>query len=230
MLCDSFMCVTWLIDTFDMTSPYACHVSCIFVSWLIHAGAMSHSMVWRVSSMCVTYVTCLIQVDAHHTTHPCMCLDSSMYVSGFMHSQLHLIERDCFNYIISQNYDVGVHLKRHTSLLIHVCHDSHIWMSHLTHMNRESLSWIRMTRTAWQDATRSGKEDAGHSLFLGGCLFGFYGEHNSKIRKGSCRDVTWRGLVVTWRLIRDWSYLLTFRRCLHPCPTDMRAEDPDFTQ
>ena len=55
---------------------------------------------------------------------------------------------------------------------------------------REILSWIRMTRIARQDARRSGKEDAGHSLFLGGCLFGFYGEHNSKIRKGSCRDVT----------------------------------------
>jgi len=76
---------------------------------------------------------------------------------------------------------------------------------------REILGWIRMTRTAWQDARRSGKEDAGHSLFLEECLFGFYREHNSKIRKGSCRDVTWRDLVVTWRLIRDWNYLLTFR-------------------
>jgi len=43
------------------------------------------------------------------------------------------------------------------------------------------------------------------------CLSRFYREHNSKNRKGSCRDVTWRGLVGTWRLIRDWSYLLTFR-------------------
>ena len=55
---------------------------------------------------------------------------------------------------------------------------------------RESLSWIRMTKTARQNTRKSGKEDAGHSLFLGGCLFGFYGEHNSKIREGSCRDVT----------------------------------------
>jgi len=55
---------------------------------------------------------------------------------------------------------------------------------------RESLSWIRMTRNAQHDATRSGKEDAGHSLFLGGGLFGFYGEHNSKNRKGTYRDVT----------------------------------------
>ena len=46
---------------------------------------------------------------------------------------------------------------------------------------------------------------------VGGCIFGLYGEDNSKIRKGSCRDVTWRGLVGTWRLICDWSYLLTFR-------------------
>ena len=57
-------------------------------------------------------------------------------------------------------------------------------------ISRESLSWLRTTRTARYDARRSGKEDAGHSLFLGGCLFEFYGEHNSKIRKGSCRDVT----------------------------------------
>jgi len=61
------------------------------------------------------------------------------------------------------------------------------------HPTRESLSWIRMTRTAWQDARRSGKEDAGHSLFVGGCPFGFYGEHNRKINKLE------RGLVVTWR-------------------------------
>ena len=47
-----------------------------------------------------------------------------------------------------------------------------------------------MTRTARKDARRSGKEDAGHSLFLEGCLFGFCGEHNCKNRKGSCRDVT----------------------------------------
>jgi len=31
---------------------------------------------------------------------------------------------------------------------------------------RERLSWIRMTRTAWQDGRRLGKEDAGHSLFF----------------------------------------------------------------
>jgi len=36
-----------------------------------------------------------------------------------------------------------------------------------------------MTRIARQDARRSGEEDAGHSLFLEECLFGFYGEHNS---------------------------------------------------
>ena len=33
-------------------------------------------------------------------------------------------------------------------------------------ITRESLSWIRMTRTARQDVRRSGKKDAGHSFFL----------------------------------------------------------------
>ena len=32
---------------------------------------------------------------------------------------------------------------------------------------RESLNWIHMTRTARQDARRSGKEDAGHSFVFG---------------------------------------------------------------
>jgi len=70
------------------------------------------------------------------------------------------------------------------------------------------------------------------SRFHRGChvptrpLFGFYGEHKSKIRKGSCRDVTWRGLVVTWRLIRDWSYLLTFR----PPPPCATATPPPQTR
>jgi len=34
--------------------------------------------------------------------------------------------------------------------------------------HRESLSWIRMTRTAWQDARRVGKEDARAFMFLQG--------------------------------------------------------------
>ena len=68
---------------------------------------------------------------------------------------------------------------------------------------------------AWREVhgrTLEGRERKTQGIHcFGRCLFGFYGEHNSKIRKGSGRDVTWRGLVVTWRLIRDWSYLLTFR-------------------
>ena len=45
---------------------------------------------------------------------------------------------------------------------------------------RENLSWIRMTRSARQDARRSGKEDAGHSVLLEGCLFGSKGEHTER--------------------------------------------------
>jgi len=38
---------------------------------------------------------------------------------------------------------------------------------------------------------------------------------DSKNRKGSFRDVTWRSLVGMWRMFRTWSYLLTFHRHTH---------------
>jgi len=72
---------------------------------------------------------------------------------------------------------------------------------------RESLSWKSEGRTARQDARRSGKEDAEHTLIKEECRFVFYEEHNDKIEgvfQG--RDVKGKGLVGTWRLICDWSY------------------------
>ena len=49
---------------------------------------------------------------------------------------------------------------------------------------RESLSWIRMTRTARQDARRSGKEDARHSLFLEDASSDFTGNTIVKLERG----------------------------------------------
>ena len=39
--------------------------------------------------------------------------------------------------------------------------------------------------------------------------------NSSKIERSPFRDVTWRGLLGTWRLIREWIYLLTFRQPVH---------------
>ena len=54
-----------------------------------------------------------------------------------------------------------------------------------------------------------GRKTQSMHCFKEECLFILYAEHNSKNRNGSFRDMTWRGLVGTSGLIRDWRYLLT---------------------
>jgi len=49
---------------------------------------------------------------------------------------------------------------------------------------RESLCWIRMTRTARQNARRSGKEDAGQSLFWKNASSDFTGNTIVKLERG----------------------------------------------
>ena len=49
---------------------------------------------------------------------------------------------------------------------------------------RESLCWIRMTSTARQDARRSGKEDAGQSLFWKNASSDFTGNTIVKLERG----------------------------------------------
>jgi len=49
---------------------------------------------------------------------------------------------------------------------------------------REIIRWIRMTRTAQQDARRSGKEDAGHSLFWKNASSDFTGNPIAKLERG----------------------------------------------
>ena len=52
--CDSFVCVTWLIRTCDMTHSYVWHDSFICVTWLIHVCDMTHWYVWHDSFIRVT--------------------------------------------------------------------------------------------------------------------------------------------------------------------------------
>jgi len=49
-----------------------------------------------------------------------------------------------------------------------------------------------------------------------------HAEHNNKIRR-VFRDVTWRGRVGKWRLIRDWSYLLPFQSPCHSKRMDRKT-------
>ena len=51
---DSFIRVTWLIPTLDMTHSYVWHDSFIRVTWLIHTCDMTHSYVWHNSFIRVT--------------------------------------------------------------------------------------------------------------------------------------------------------------------------------
>ena len=62
------------------------------------------------------------------------------------------------NYDLSHKYPTSLNVSRRCQKLLVTCFQ----VQHC----RESLSWIRRTRTARQDARRSGKEDAWHSLFL----------------------------------------------------------------
>ena len=65
---------------------------------------------------------------------------------------------------------------------------------------------------AWRklsDRTLEGQERNTHRVHWFKKITSLYCMRNT-IRKRSLRDVTWRGLVGTWRLIYDWSHLLIF--------------------
>ena len=53
---DSFLRVTWLILTCDMTHSYVWHDSCWCVAWLILTCDMTHSYVWHDSFLPVTWL------------------------------------------------------------------------------------------------------------------------------------------------------------------------------
>ena len=113
------MCVTWLIHTCDMT--HSC-VSCDFfirVTWLIHMWDKTHSYVWHDSFICVTWLICTYEtiqthVGAVHKFNICVavcCCRSIPYIHDMTHSY---VSHDFF---------------------ICACLHTHIWRSHVTHMN-----------------------------------------------------------------------------------------------
>jgi len=62
---DSFLRVTWLILTCDMTHSYVWHDSCWCVTWLILTCDMTHSYVWHDSCWCVAWL--ILTCDMTHS-------------------------------------------------------------------------------------------------------------------------------------------------------------------
>jgi len=97
--------------------------------------------------------------------------------------------------------------------LYQLCCDSHLRMTlgifSPRHLTAVQLIFFSLLSTPASPPTS-------HALCMWLHLWGatvFYAEHNSKNRKGSFRDVTWRILVGTWRLI-CWLKLSTNFPCL----------------
>ena len=76
---DSFICVTWLTDMFDMTHSYVWHDAFICVTWLTDMFDMTHSYVWHDSFICVTWLTDMF--DTAHW-HDCLTCAYATFTSG----------------------------------------------------------------------------------------------------------------------------------------------------
>ena len=104
-LCDSFMCVTWLIHVCDMTHSYVWHDSFICVTWLIH---MRDTLC---SFSCVTWLW------VSHVTY------------GWVMSH---INESCHTYVRHSVFVFMCHMTLSESCHIWVSHVTYEWvMSHI---------------------------------------------------------------------------------------------------
>jgi len=85
---DSFICVTWLVYTCDMTiricgmaNLYVWHDSFICVTWLLHMFDMTHSYVWHDSFKCVTWL-----IHTCDMTHSYICTPVNSYAISMARS------------------------------------------------------------------------------------------------------------------------------------------------
>ena len=77
----SFICMTWLIHTFDMNHPYVRRHWCICVTWLIQMCDMTRLYMWHDS---FTYVSCHPRTYAWHNS--LMCDTWLIHVCDVTHS------------------------------------------------------------------------------------------------------------------------------------------------
>ena len=112
------------------------------------------------------------------------------------------------------------HTATHCNTLQHTAMHCNALQHTATHCKLELCPCIKVCNTLRRTATHCNtlQHTAMHCNTLQHCNTMKHAEthcntlqqHNSKIKKGSWRDVTWKDLVGTWRLICYWSYLLTF--------------------
>ena len=86
---DSFIYATWLIHTCDMTHSYMWHDSFIYVTWLIHICDMTHSYVWHDSFVCATWPIHMCDMTHWYVWH-----DSCVCVTWLMHMCIMTIKID----------------------------------------------------------------------------------------------------------------------------------------
>ena len=108
----TFICVTWLIHTCDMTRlyvwkgearnlssllvhmrgtthSYVWHDSFICLTWLIHMYDMTHSYVWHVSFICMTWLIHMGDMTRAHVWHDtCTCVTWHSYTRDMTHGHV----------------------------------------------------------------------------------------------------------------------------------------------
>jgi len=128
---DSCLCVTWLIDGWDMTHPFVGHDSSTCVLWLIHMCDTAQSFSWRDSFICVTWLS-----DMSDMTHSCVWHDSFMCVTWLI-----CVCDMTFSYVYFRD---SFGPNRMTKVYMRINRIPHTEMSHVTHLNESchTHKWV----------------------------------------------------------------------------------------
>jgi len=81
------ICVTWLIDIYDMTHLYRGYDALILVTWLIDMCDMTHSYVWRDWSKCHICVSSHSHTHTLTRTHKCTHTHTHTYAHTHTHTR-----------------------------------------------------------------------------------------------------------------------------------------------
>jgi len=137
---DSFICVTWLIHTCDMTHSYVWHDSSICVTWLIHMCDVTPSQVWHDSFVCVAWCghDCLCDMTHSHVWCDLFTCVTFIFVTWLLHMRdiTHsYVWRDLFRRVTCQNGNTRKEIHHANSRW-------NVWK--LSTHNQERYSWLQI--------------------------------------------------------------------------------------